>query len=805
MYACVKHLVFSSLLFCSGAALAQEGSSVQLTVRDASGPLANATVELRKASDTALVKIGVTDVQGTARFSGIAAGSYLLRASHAGYSKVATPAFVVQPGDTLQAQSVQLEAAGTLAAVTVQARRPFIEQKPGKTVVNLEASITSVGSTVAEALERLPGVSLDRDGNIALKGRSGVNVYIDGKPSNLSGAELATLLQGMSASNIAQIELLDQPPARYEAAGGAGVINIITKKTKQKGFNGSLSTGLTRGRYTKTNNSLQLAWRQNRWSINTSYSLNAGRGFTRIDALRTYYNGPTPAALLEQASLMKGDNYTHNLRANADFAASRKTSIYLAANGLLLMRNSDGSNEADWKRPSGGIDSVLRTESLTETKWRNSGAGLGMRHAFSSNRNLSIDLDGQWYRMQGDQYFANNVVMGSGASQAYRSDAPGALRILSARADYIVRIRNWNLETGTRWADISTDNEVRYESNESGSWQNDLGRSNHFVYHERIGAGYGSTEWKGKRWTLQGGLRFEATSYDARQLGNAQVKDSAFSRSYASLFPTMLVSFEADSNHSWSFSAGRRIDRPAFQKLNPFSFFINKYTVQRGNPFYRPQYSWNFELAHNYKSWLLTSVGYSITTDYFAQLFPVEAGGMVVYTEGNLGRLQVLNLTIGVQRAPAKWWNLTANILLQHKWQEGFVERAYTAQITQGTLNLTNSFRFGKGWSAELNGIYVSRSQNDIQEIVDPAGQLSVGVSKTILKGAGTLRLAGRDLFYTQWMKGNTVFEGVTEWFKMVRDTRVVALNFTWRFGKAFKQNRRTGSANEEVQRVGNG
>ncbi|RYD95244.1 MAG: TonB-dependent receptor, partial [Sphingobacteriales bacterium] len=327
----------------------------------------------------------------------------------------------------------------------------------------------------------------------------------------------------------------------------------------------------------------------------------------------------------------------------------------------------------------------------------------------------------------------------------------------------------------------------------------------HFVYNEQIAAAYGSAEWKGKRWTLQGGLRFEATTYDARQLGNTQVKDSAFSRSYTSLFPTLLVSLEADSNHSWTLSAGRRIDRPPFQKLNPFSFFINKYTVQRGNPYFRPQYSWNMELAHNYKGWLLTSLGYSITTDYFAQLFPVDAGGIVVYTEGNLGRLQVLSLTVGVQRAPLRWWSLSANVLLQHKWQEGFIERAYSAEITQGTLNLTNSFRFGKGWAAELSGQYVSRSQNDIQELVDPAGQLSAGISKTILKGAGTLRLAGRDLLYTQWMKGNTEFKGVSEWFKLTRDTRVVVLNFNWRFGKAFRQAKRSGSASEELQRVGNG
>ncbi|RYD89564.1 MAG: TonB-dependent receptor, partial [Sphingobacteriales bacterium] len=389
-------------------------------------------------------------------------------------------------------------------------------------------------------------------------------------------------------------------------------------------------------------------------------------------------------------------------------------------------------------------------------------------------------------------------------TEAYRSVAPGSLRIFTGRVDYSARTKNWNFETGARIADIQTDNEVRYEANEGTGWHEDLGRSNHFVYHERINAVYGSAEVKAGKWSMQGGLRHEATSYDARQLGNAMVKDSSFSRSYNSLFPTLLVAFEADSNHSWSFSAGRRIDRPAFQKLNPFSFIINKYTVQRGNPFYRPQYSWNIELGHTYKSWLLTSVGYSVTTDYFAQLFPVDPNGLVVYTEGNLGRLQVANITIGVQRSPAKWWTLSANLLLQQKWQEGFIERAYKEKIRQATFNMTNTFRFGKGWTGEVAGTYISRSQIDIQEILDPSGQFGIGVAKTVLKGAGTIKLAGRDLFHTQWIKGNTVFKGVTEWFKLSRDTRIATISFSWRFGKAFKQARKA-TVNEEVQRAGNG
>ncbi|RYZ20934.1 MAG: TonB-dependent receptor [Chitinophagaceae bacterium] len=785
---------------------AQEGASVALSVSDGNAPVPSATVELLSGNDSVLVKVGVTDASGLVRFDKLPARRYFFRATHTAFGPGRTEPFTLAPGEPQRPVTLRMPpASGTLAGVTVTARRPFLEQKPGKTVVNLENSITTVGSTVAEALERLPGVNMDRDGNISLKGRNGILVYIDGKPTNLSGTELATMLQGMSASNISQIELLDQPPARYEAAGGAGIINIITKKTRLKGFNGSFTTAFSMGRYPKSNNSVQVAVRQGPWSINASYSLNANKNYMQIEALRKYYDASgNVRSQLDQPSLTRNAGITHSLRSAVDYAISQRTTIGATFNGLYLERTNWIDNHADWKNAQGVRDSALVTMGETGSTFSNVGTGLNLRHNFTANKQFSIDLDRQWYRPRNRQYFENGSVMPVAYTEAYRSYAPGSLQLLTARADYSARTKSWSFETGARIADTRTDNEVIYEANTGGGWNEDLGRSNHFVYHEEIKALYGSAELKAGKWSLQGGMRFEATAYNARQLGNRVVKDSSFSRSYESLFPTLLISLEADSNHSWSFSAGRRIDRPAFHKLNPFSFIINKYTVQRGNPFFRPQYSWNMEVGHTYKSWLLTSVGYSITTDYFAQLFPVDPNGLVVYTEGNLGKLQVLSLNIGMQRNPFKWWSFSANVQLQQKWQEGFVERAYTEKIRQGTFNMTNTFRFGKGWTGELAGVYISRSQIDIQEILDPSGQFNVGIAKTVLKGAGTLKLAGRDLFHTQWIKGNTVFKGVTEWFKLSRDTRVATVSFSWRFGKAFKQARRN-VVNEEAQRVGSG
>jgi iron complex outermembrane receptor protein len=765
--------------------------------------LYNVTVEVLN-KDSSLLKIGMTDSLGTVHFTGMDAPAFI-RASRTGYATIVVPV-VFSSG---QPSSIVLKPlAGNLSNVTVTARRPFIEMQAGKTIVNVESSLTSVGATAMEALEKMPGITVDKDGVISLKGKTGVTVMLDGKPTYLDPAQLATLLNGMSASQISQVEIMDNPTARYDAAGNAGIINIRMKQNRQKGFNGNASTSYAQGRYPKNNNTLQLNYRNGKWNFFTSQSVNLSRNFTRLYALRTYYkpDGVTVASFLEQPGLINGKGYTYNMRTGLDYSISNKTNIGLTLSGLSLERKSNSDNPAMWKAPNGVIDSLIETSSNSTATWKNAGANLNFKHAFTTAKELTVDVDLIGYRIRGNQFFENNLVLPSSYSEASRAETPSNINITSAKADYTEQRKAWKLEAGAKTSHITTDNTAAYEYRDALLWKPDYGRSNHFIYAENIHALYSDAETMLKKWTFQGGLRYEMTRYDAHQLGNAIVKDSSFSRSYNSLFPSFSASVAVDSLHTFSFSAGRRIDRPAFQKLNPFLFIINKYTYQRGNPFYRPQYTWNLELSHVYKNQLITSVSYSLTTDYFSQVFPIDSNGIVIYTEGNLKRLQNFGASVSWQSSPVSWWSFSVQGIVNHKKMEGFIEREYRSSVTQYQFNLNNQFRFKKGWAGEVSGFYVSKSQNDIQEFVDPAGQLSAGVSKLLLQNKATVKLAVRDIFYTQWMKGLTHFQNATEYFKLTRDTRVVSLSFSYRFGKAFKTMKRSeGASGDEIQRVGNG
>ncbi|MDB5251732.1 MAG: TonB-dependent receptor [Flaviaesturariibacter sp.] len=795
-------------LFIFSASFAQGTGDITVLVKEDGRALAGATIELRTAKK--LVRIGVSDSSGITHFTAVSPGVYTCAASLVGFAPALSDSFRYEGGAVVLPVLFMKKEVRLLAGVTVQSRKPLIELRSDRTIVNLESSISQVGTSVLEALEKMPGITVDKDGVISLKGKSSVLVMIDGKPTYLGGAELANLLGGMSSSGVSQVELMTQPPARYDASGNAGVINIRTKKTQVKGWNGSVNVSVGKGRYPKSNNSVQVNYRMGKVNLFANYSLNANGSFTRIYALRQYYKADerTIERELEQPTFIRARAATHTLRTGIDYSLGQRTTLGLALSGSRLSRHSDNTATASWKQPSGAVDSLIETFTGNASRWRSGGLSASVRHSFKATGQLGADVDVLSYRIHGTQMSSNVRRFPGNETESFRGNLPSSINIYSARADYSDRLsKTVTLETGWKSSRIVTDNEAAYELLDGGAWKTDAGKTNHFIYTENIHALYATTQASGTRWSGQGGLRFERTSYKGHQLGNDTRKDSAFSRNYNSLFPSASVSYRLDSSNSLSASIGRRIDRPAFQKLNPFVFIINKYTNQQGNPYFRPQFTWNAEVAHLYRSVIVSTLSYSVTTDYFSQIFYSDSAGVVVYTEGNLGRARNLGVSVAVQLSLRPWWSLNGQATGNSKRIEGIVYGKAVATISQGQLSLSNTFRFKKGWGAELSGFYTTRSQADLQEVVDPSGQMTAGLSKTVASGRGTFRLVVRDIFYTQAMAGNTTFFRSGEYFKLTRDTRVATFGFTLRFGRALKgtPRRSEGSAKDEIQRVGNG
>ena len=766
--------------------------------------LRSATISLLH-SDSSLVQTLSTDKTGQGEFKNLTVGKYITKTSYLGYEI----AFVNIDFKNSSSLIISLKSlTEVLADVTVAVKKPLVQFLPDKTVINVDAGITNAGATVMEVLEKSPGIMVDRNGNISMKGRPAVLVMIDGKLTQLSGTDLQNLLSGMSASQVDVIELIENPGAKYDAAGNAGIINIKTKKNKQKGFNGTASTSYGQGRLPKSNNSLILNLRSGSFNFFATYGANFNNGLLNMYALRTYYKQDgSIASLLQQPYYTRSKNLTHNLRTGIDYFVNKRTTVGTAFTATYLKKESVTGSTIQWKKESGELDSTISTAGLRNSKLKQAGINFNTRHSINANRELSADIDIIKYNIRNDQYFENQLQSPGSMVEASRGDIPSSLNIFSAKADYSHRFKNMLWEAGIKSARVATDNRAEYSLRNNGTWVDDLTKSNHFLYTENINAIYSSLDNKNGKWHWQTGLRYENTSYKAQQLGNAIVKDSSFNRQYNSLFPTAFVTYEADSSNSFTFRAGRRIDRPSFNKLNPFVFILNKYTLQTGNPFFKPQFTWNLELNHLFKQVLSTSITYNFTKDYMSQYFLTDTNsGTVIYTEGNVGKLKNFGASMSLQLSPYEWWSFTAQAVYNHKIIESVLLRPYRASIHQYAININNQFRFKKGWAAELSGNYISRNQNDLQEILDPTGQVGAGFSKQLFNNKATLRLTIRDIFYSQDMEGYSLFNGSDETFRLQWDSRVALVSFVYRFGQAMKLPKRTGGgAADEINRVGTG
>ncbi|QEM03486.1 outer membrane beta-barrel protein [Mucilaginibacter rubeus] len=777
-----------------------------IVVKENAQPADGATVKLMQANRQ--VSMIITNARGQARFQNIAQGTFSFSVTYTGYQPLTTRSYTI--AENIKQDTIRIQALSTaLKEVNITAKTPPVEVKQGKVIVNVDASVTNVGATVLEVLEKSPGVMVDRNGGISLQGKPGVLVMIDGKPTYLSGADLNNLLSSMSSTQVAQIELIANPTARYDASGNAGIINIKTKKNRQKGFNGSVTATAAQGVYFKTNNTLTLNYRAGRVSTFFNYNISRQKYLTNLYALRKYTgaDGATTATL-DQPSHFTGTLLNNTAKAGLDYEVSPKTTVGIVLGGTMIHREGNNTASARWLNSSGAADSVIATDNANNSRFKNGQLSLSLRHTISKTQDISADADWLHYNITSDQNFNNRLQTTGGYNESTRANIPTGINIFTGKADYTLKTdSDGQFQAGWKSAHSSTDNSAGYQNLNADQWTDDLTRSNHFLYSENIHAVYTQWERKRKAISYQLGLRYEHTDYHAHQLGNVLQKDSAFSRNYGSFFPSGYFSYQADTANSFTLTVSRRIDRPVYQTLNPFYFIINKYTYQTGNPYILPQYSWNLELSHQYKNLLTTTLSYSNINNYFSQIFLSDPtlAGILLYTQGNVGRTYIIGVSEAITASPTNWWTLTAQALYNYKKLSGFNGNHYTSDINQLNLNASNQFTIGKRFTGELSGFYTTRARNDVQERLYPTGQLSAGLGMSVLKKKATLKLSMRDIFYTNAMEGLTQFPNATEYFKIKRDSRVVVLAFTYRFGKTFKTAKRDNGVTDEMQRVGNG
>jgi iron complex outermembrane receptor protein len=797
----------------SMSSTAQNGGKISGSIKDGGNQriIDAATVSLLKAKDSSLVKAAVTDKDGNFSFENVKEGKYLVLATSVGHTKTYSSAISISAGElTANAGVLQLvPAEKSMKEVTVVAKKPFIERKLDRTIVNVDAMISNTGSTALEVLEKAPGVTVDKDGNVSLKGKAGVMIMVDGKQTYLSGPELTNMLRNMSSNQLEQIEIMTNPSAKYDASGRSGIINIKTKKNKQIGFNGSASTAYSQGSYSRTSNSLNLNYKNGKVNLFSTLSGNYRNNFQELDIYRRYTNtDKSTKAIFEQNSYQSKHRGNYNGKVGADFYLSKRTTI-----GLVVSANSspdvqNGINTSYLKNSNNVVDSIVQAESSEHAKWRSTGLNFNFRHVFdSTGREITADADYVRYRSDKDQHFINtsydpNWVLKSNDNLV--GELPSDIKIYSGKIDYSHPLKKGTkIEAGLKSSFVETDNTAGYFNVVGNTKTPDYDKTNRFDYKENINAVYLNFSKEMKKWSVQAGLRLENTNYRGHQFGNPTKTDSSFKNSYTSLFPTLYVGFNPSEKNQFGFSYGRRINRPDYEDLNPFLFFLDKYTYGAGNPFLKPMYSHVLELSHTYKQFLTTTLNYSRTKDLFTETFRQKDFATIV-SQGNYGVMNDLSLSVNAQVPVAKWWSMNVYVEGKYNQFKGVVNNdPVNIDATTFLGNVSNQFKFKKGWSAEVSGFYRTRGvEGQIQ--IRSLGQLTAAVQKQVLKNKATVKLSMNDILNTRNPRGEINFQNTEAKFRQYSDNRIATISFTYRFGKPIKglQKRKTGGAGDEQNRV---
>ena len=791
----------SSLL---NTAIAQTGSTIKGKISDNNGKaLQSVTVSLLKSTDSSLVKADVTDANGAFEMVYGKEGKYLLSYVMIGFERTYSSVFEVKNGQGFDAGNITLQPAATkLQDVTVTSRKPMIEIKADKTVFNVENSINATGSNALELLQKSPGIQVDNNENISMKGKTGVRIYVDGKMTQLGSQDLAAYLKSINSNDVEAIEMISNPSARYDASGNAGIINIRLKKNKRYGTNGSVNMGLVQGVTPKGNGSVSLNYRDKKVNLFSNVGTNIGRYENTLDLYRVQ---------LDSIYDQKSTNWSHNKSVNAKLGAD----LFLNSKNTLGFLVTTNFNDNDWTSESNTNISYNPTKQFVKKlvalntipgSRTNMNSNINYRYADTSGKEINFDADYGLFRGTGRSFQPNNYLdnLGNMLSQVInRNFTPTDIDIYTAKVDVDQPKWKGKLGYGAKFSYVKTKNTFDFFNDINGVPVKILSRSNSFTYKENVNAAYVNYQRQfSPKWSLQTGLRMEQTNSEGiltRADGIMQAGNTV-KRSYLDFFPSAALTWTVDQKNTLNLTFSRRIDRPTYQDLNPFENKLDELTYEKGNAFLRPQYTNTVELSHTFKYMLNTTIGYSHVKDFATQTTDTTNNATYVQ-QRNLATQRILSFSIGSPLPIAKWWNGYANVWYNYQMFNGKIgANEIKTEIPMFGAYMQHTFTLGKGYNAELSGWFSGPNVWGATWRTKSLGGLDLGFQKQILKKQGTLKLSVTDIFFTNPWTATSNFGGLFINGRGQNESRTVRLSFSWRFGnnqvKAARQ-RQTGLESE--------
>ena len=791
--------------------LAAHSQQINGTVKDADGkPVVGATVSLLKDTVSTILKFTASKNNGTFAFENVKPGKYRVSASHVGYAPVVSAVFESN-GEAATAPELQLKKTSSeMNNVIVTATKPIVEVKADKMILNVEGTINSVGSDALELLRKAPGVMVDKDENLSVNGKNGVQVYIDGRPTPLTGQDLSNYLKSIQSSNIESIEIITNPSAKYEAAGNAGIINIRLKKNKSLGTNGSANAGVNVGTYPKYNGGITLNHRNRSVNIFGNYNYNTGWSRSNIDMYRTVLD----TSFNQFGGIMKTKNNSHNYKAGIDYFINKQSTVGVMVNGTISNPEMSSYNKTFISYiPTNTLVKILIANNSAQLKRNNINLNLNYSYNSADGKSLTLNADHGYYNINSNQLQPNNYYDPSGTvltkSSVYRMISPTSIYISSLKADWEQNFKKGKLGYGGKISYVKTNNDFKQYDIYNSSEVYNRDKSNLFNYKENINAGYVNYNRQFKGVMIQAGLRVENTVLQGTSSGEQNKNgaysnyDSTFKRNYTDLFPSAAVTFNKNPMSQFGVTFSRRIDRPAYQDLNPFEFKLDEYTYQKGNVNLRPQYTNSVGISHTYKYRLTTSLNYSHVKDMFAQWIDTIDRSKGFVSKKNLASQNIISFNISYPYQ-YKAYSVFANISSNYSMYRADFGPGRKVDLSafgfvlyaQSTLKLDKA----KKWTAELTGFYVAPSIQQGAFQSKSLWNVDGGLSKQLWNNKATIKASFTDIFHSFYFRGTQNFAGQTTNVNVRWESQQFRLNFVYRFGSSqikAARNRNAGSEDE--------
>ncbi len=663
-------------------------------------PVAYANVILKNLADSTIAKVEYTSESGEFALVGIAPEAYFLDVTYVGLPPYRSGAIRLASGQQLKLPTVRMkEAATELSEVTVTARRPVLEIEPDKMVFNVENSINAAGNDAMELLRKAPGVLIDNNDNISLLGRSGVEIFIDGKRSQLGSDDLANFLRSLQASDIEAIEIITSPSAKYDAEGNAGIINIRLKKDKNLGANGNVNAGYSVGEFPRYNAGISGNYRDKRRNVFGRYSYYNGRNYNDNDIFRQQ-NG----LAFDQDSRNHNSWESHNFKAGVDFFLSEKSTLGVLVDANLSTNDNTTRARTTISEIGGPVDSILAANNLGNREANNFNYNLNYQLEPSKGVRYAFDADYGRFRGQSESTQPNTYFDPTGSEVLFQRttffDQPTDIDIYTFKGDHERPFLKGKLGAGVKFSYVNTRNNFGFYRVENGEQILVPERSNDFNYRENVNAAYLSYQRKLGKFAFQAGLRMEQTNSLGELTSEQEVDNETVDRSYLDWFPSAGITYNHSESHMFQLTYGRRINRPNYQDLNPFEYQLDELTFERGNPFLQPEYSNNVQLTHTFKQMLNTTIGFSHTTDLITQQTDTAgtAGAFISYL--NLADQYNYSINVSAPVPITEWWSTYTSLTGVHTRNQADFGEGKVIDLAVSTFNVygQHTFNLQKEW-----------------------------------------------------------------------------------------------------------